>query len=98
MFERENTSVQCPVAYTMSKQIDVAWQNPEKTRNKENDLCKIFEMQGTQYCHETSLHGFQYLTKPGYLTKIFWFCVIVTCFTVVVYMGIITNYTDHMTV
>ena len=94
----ENNSNVCPVACNMSKQIDVAWENPENTKNKQKDLCTILEIQGSQYCQETTLHGFQYLTKPGYLTKIFWLCVIVSCFALVIYMGIYNNYMEYMKV
>ena len=34
---------------------------------------------GSQYCEETTLHGFQYLTKRGLFSKLIWFLTIVSC-------------------
>ena len=80
----------------MGKQTDEAWQPPEYIKNEHKNPCTILEIQGTQYCEETTLHGFQYLTKPGYVTKVFWLCVITTCFSLAVYFGIFQNYLEYI--
>ena len=43
---------------------------------KRGETCHVLHMQGVQYCQETSLHGFQYLTHNGILVKICWFLVL----------------------
>ena len=43
--------------------------------------CTAIHMQGVQYCEETTLHGFQYLTHPGVATKIGWLVVVVLSVT-----------------
>ena len=52
------------------------WTKPadHKTTN-----CTVIEMQGVQYCNETTLHGFQYLTHPGIFTKLVWLVVVGAC-------------------
>ena len=42
----------------------------------EGTKCTAIHMQGVQYCEETTLHGFQYLTHPGVVSKIGWLMVV----------------------
>ena len=34
--------------------------------------CQILKEQGSKFCEETTLHGFQYLRTPGIVWKIVW--------------------------
>ena len=39
-----------------------------KDSSDQETACIAIHMQGVQYCQETSLHGFQYLTHSGVVT------------------------------
>ena len=47
-----------------------------KDSSDQETACTAIHMQGVQYCQETSLHGFQYLTHSGVVTKIGWLVVV----------------------
>ena len=43
--------------------------------------CTVIRMQAVEYCEQTSLHGFQYLTHRGVATKIGWLVVVILSIT-----------------
>ena len=57
----------------------------------------IFFLKGSEYCEETTLHGFQYLRKPGIFNKLVWLVIITGCFSVAAYFGI-DNTLDYLNV
>ena len=54
-------------------------------------------MKGSEYCEETTLHGFQYLRKPGIFNKLLWLIIIMGCFSVAIYFGI-SNTLEYLNV
>ena len=63
-----------------------------------NSLCSVVESQTCQYCNQTTLHGFQYLTTTGIIGKIFWLCIIAVCFCFATYYGVYLNITEYLNV
>lgn len=57
----------------------------------------IQNIKGSEYCEETTLHGFQYLRKPGIFNKLLWLVTITGCFSVAAYFGI-SNTLDYLNV
>ena len=47
--------------------------------------CGLLRAQTTQYCEQTSVHGFQYLAQPGIFTKIGWLAVVILSIVASVY-------------
>ena len=67
------------------------WSKPDDQKSK----CSVIHMQGVQYCEETTLHGFQYLTHPGLATKIGWVVVVGLAIAASIYF-MINNLTDYL--
>ena len=67
------------------------WSKPDNQKSK----CSVIQIQGVQYCEETTLHGFQYLTHPGLATKIGWVVVVGLAIAASIYF-MINNLTDYL--
>ena len=63
--------------------------SPAKNLADPESKCSIIHMQGTQYCEETTVHGFQYLTHPGLATKTGWLLVVLLSIIASVYFMVI---------
>ena len=46
---------------------------------------------GEVYCSETTLHGFQYLPRPGLFSHILWVVTIIAAVTLAIVYGLVDN-------